>query len=117
MKKILFALLACWAVSAEPGRTLDGDTFDARLSIWPGLYAIERVRVLGVDTPELTGGTPATREAAQAARQFTANWLVKGDVTIAVCKRDSFGRLLGTVTRGPENLTELLLKAGLGVPR
>lgn len=107
-------VLLCWTVTAEPGRVVDGDTFDAKLAIWLNQSAFERVRVLGVDTPEMHGATLA---AAQNAKQFTEAWLRRGDVTLLVCKRDNFGRLLGVVTRGDEYLATELIKAGLGVPR
>ena len=105
---------ACWTVSAEPGRVIDGDTFDAKLAIWLGHEAFERVRLLGVDTPEVK--TP-TQEAGLAAKAFAQAWLARGMVTVSTCKRDSFGRLLGTVTRGPESLADALVQAGHGVRR
>jgi len=114
MVLVLTIVVLCFTVMAEPGRVVDGDTFDAKLSIWLGLYSLDRIRVLGVDTPEMHGDTLAK---ATEAKIFTTAWLAKGDVTISACKRDSFGRLLGAVTRGSENLATELIKAGLGVPR
>lgn len=113
MRPLAAVFLLCWAVAASPVRTIDGDTFVATLTIWPGLTARETVRVLGVNTPELKG---ATREAGDRARVFTAGWLGQGDVRIHTCGRDAFGRILGTVTRGPENLSTLLLDGGYAVP-
>jgi len=106
-------LLVCFVVTARPVHTVDGDTFDAELDVWLGLVAIERVRVLGVDTPELKG---ATKPQALAAKQFTADWLAKGPVEIEACRRDAFGRVLGRVNRGGEYLDEVLIAHGLGVP-
>ena len=106
--------LLCWSVTAVPVRTIDGDTFVASLAIWPGLTAKEIIRVLGVNTPEMTG---ATKEAGVRAKAFTAQWLMQeGIVRVYVCQRDAFGRLLGTVTRGSDNLTMLLLERGHAVP-
>lgn len=101
--------LACWIVTATPIHTVDGDTFDAELEVWLGLFAVERVRVLEVDTPELKG---ATKPAALGAKQFTADWLAKGKVEIEACRRDAFGRVLGKVTRGGEYLADALIQAG-----
>jgi endonuclease YncB( thermonuclease family) len=101
-------------VIAEPGRVIDGDTFDAKLSLFLNLFSFERIRVLGVDTPELHAPTLA---AAQDARAFSIQWLGKGPVQLTACKRDDFGRLLAIVTRGEENLATELIKAGKGVPR
>src|SRR5213594_778399 len=90
---------------------------EASMLIWFHLTATERIRVLGVDTPELKGGTEETRAAALKAKEFTAAWLAQGPVTLATCQLDSFGRVLATVTRGDQNLATLLIQAGLGVPR
>ena len=108
----------CWLVSATPLRVIDGDTFTATLPIWLGLTATETIRVLGVNTPERKG--PA-RPAGEAAKAFTERWLQEGtEIAVRVCERDSFGRVLGRVTRrglaGTEGLAEALLGAGHAVP-
>ena len=33
-------------------RTIDGDTFEARVHLWPGLDMTTRVRLRGIDAPE-----------------------------------------------------------------
>jgi len=106
-------LLVCFIVTARPGRVIDGDTFDAELDIWLGLVAVERVRVLGVDTPELKG---ATKAAGLVSKQFTETWLSKGTIEIEACRRDAFGRVLGRVNRGGDYLADALLATGLAVP-
>jgi len=109
------ALILCWAVTALPGRVIDGDTFDVSASIWLSLAAVERVRLLGVDAPELK---TATLEAGLAAKQFTEHWLAQGPIHLTACKRDSFGRLLAKVQNEQgEDLAEALIKAGLGISR
>lgn len=110
----MVTILMCFTVTAMPVRTLDGDTFEALIPIWFGLTAQERVRVLGVDTPELRGPTKPTGLQAKA---FTEAWLAKGSVEISACDRDSFGRVLGRVLRNGDNLADLLIQAGLGSPR
>ena len=106
-------LLACFVVTGRPGHVVDGDTFDAELDIWLGLVAVERVRVLGVNTPELKG---STKVAGLAAKQFTADWLSHGPVEIQACRRDAFGRILGRVNRGGDYLADALLATGHAVP-
>lgn len=113
MNRWLPVALLCWSVTAAPVRTIDGDTFVADLKVWPGLTARETVRVLGVNAPEMKG---ATREAAVKSQVFAADWLAQGDVRVYACQRDAFGRLLGTVTRGTQNLSTLLLDGGFAVP-
>lgn len=107
MLKFARFIVLCLAVSMSPGhvmRVIDGDTF---VLYHVGVPAEERVRLLGVDTPER--GEPGFLEAGQ----FTRAWLSAGPWTLSTCKRDSFGRLLGTVTRGGQNLGDELRQAGL----
>ena len=106
----LFLIVACLTAQLTPGhvmRTLDGDTF---VLYHVGTPPEERIRVLGVNTPER--GQPNAAEATA----FTKAWLANGAFTVTACKRDSFGRLLGTVERGGGSLSRALIEAGLGVP-
>jgi endonuclease YncB( thermonuclease family) len=105
--RLLLAL--CLIVTLTPGhvrRVIDGDTFVLH---HVGVPAEERVRILGVDTPE------RFEVGATAATAFTAMWLARGDFTLHACRRDSFGRLLGTVTRGTDSLHVAIIAAGHGV--
>lgn len=110
--------MLCWIVAATAGRVIDGDTFIASADIWPGLSASIHVRVLGVDTPEMKG---TTLEAAQKAKAFTAEWVTKGELMLAIgCGKpslDSFGRSLAVVSRDGKNLADELIAAGHGVKR
>lgn len=103
--------LFCWFVTAQSLRAVDGDTFVAKMEIWPNLYKIETVRVLGVDTPELKG---PERDRAREAKAFTEEWLSRGDFKIEACRRDSFGRLLAKVSRDDSVLAGELIGKGLG---
>lgn len=102
-------IVLCLSLQLTPGyvqRVIDGDTFI--------LYAIrvpaeERVRLLGVDAPER--GQPGFEEA----KAFVETWLALGSWRLMACKRDSFGRLLGTAMRAGESLGDALVAAGLGV--
>jgi len=115
-RRLCALVLLCWIAVGTPVKVIDGDTFEADVRVWIGLTQRERVRVLGVDTPERKG---ATLEAGNAARAFTAEWLADTDVRLHVCQRDSFGRVLATVTRARDgaNLTTDLIAAGQGVKR
>lgn len=48
------------------------------------------------------------------AKAFTEKWLSSLPVTLEVCKRDSFGRVLARVYRGESHLDDELIKRELG---
>lgn len=128
MIRALLAILALLATeaSAEPCwrawvvtvvETVDGDTVDLEVTWEPAHTATERVRLLGVDTPEVKG---ATRDAGLAAKAYVVAWLAdSGPTELVVCRpaRDSFGRLLGrVVSQIKGDLGAALLAAGHAVP-
>jgi endonuclease YncB( thermonuclease family) len=97
-------------------RVLDGDTLDAVLDLGLGVSLTERLRVLGVDTPER--GKPGAVEATR----YTTTWLtiahIKGGLRVATHKTDSFGRYLADAydnTTG-EHLADALIREGHAVP-
>ena len=109
VQSLLIILVLCLTMSLLPGhvkRTIDGDTF---VLFHVGVPNEERVRVLGVNSPE------KNKPNYFEAMAFTSTWLSQGPSELTTCKRDSFGRLLGTVTRGTESLGQRLIDTGLAV--
>jgi micrococcal nuclease len=114
-------------------RIIDGDTVDATIDLGFHLTARIRIRLAGLDCPELRSGTD--REAGAAARDFTATWVAGRDAkpatepsssaatwpfVVTTAKADAFGRWLGTITvAGDEadlSLNAALLEAGHATP-
>src|SRR5215216_3144877 len=54
--------------SAEVLRVIDGDTFEARVRIWPGLDVTTKVRLRNIDAPELKARCTEEQMRAEAAR-------------------------------------------------
>jgi endonuclease YncB( thermonuclease family) len=118
MGRHLALVIICWTVVAQPMRTVDGDTFYAMLLPYPKMAITERVRVLGVNTPERKAPTMVEADRAKA---FTEAWLGGEAVTLGIActgqaPYDSFGRVLAVVTRDGKNLADDLIAAQLGVP-
>jgi micrococcal nuclease len=68
---------------AEVTRVLDGDTFEARVRIWPGMDITTRVRLRGIDAPEMQARCDGERSKALAARDALAKYLSEGGVGIS----------------------------------
>ena len=93
----------------------DGDTF--RIRTPEGVS--ERVRVMGIDTPELGASArcPEEAAAAQAAQIVAAALLTRAsDVRIVSHRRDRYGRLLGQVWVDGRDFAQILIDAGHGRP-
>ena len=76
-------------------RVCDGDTVVVDIPEYPDIIGKSiRVRLAGVDAPELRHRDPAVRRSAQAARQALAALLPAGTaVTLTQLQRDKYFRL------------------------
>jgi endonuclease YncB( thermonuclease family) len=76
---------------AEVLRVLDGDTFEARIHLWPGLDITTRVRLRNIDAPELKARCADERTKAEAARDALRAVLDRGEVGISRVMLDKYG--------------------------
>ena len=100
----LLLLLCAQALGATEGRCLrvsDGDT----ITIDAG-GGKEKVRLIGIDAPELR------QEGGPEARQYLAKRILNRRVKVEGETRDRYGRLLGTVYLGEENINLSLVREG-----
>jgi endonuclease YncB( thermonuclease family) len=105
------------AVAQQPVevlRTLDGDTFEARVHLWPGLEMTTRVRLRGIDAPELKARCAGELQMAQQASDALRARLEEGGVTIFNIGPDKYnGRVVADVaTRATPSVSAALLSAG-----
>ena len=117
------------AMQATVEDSVDGDT----LELEDEIEGIDRVRLIGVDTPELNGEDGQPEPYAKEAKSFTAGALEGEDVLLEVGEdeTDEYGRLLAYLWKpeqkndgllaglkrllgmgGPEFFNETLLKEG-----
>ena len=101
---------------AEVLRVADGDSFQARIQVWPGIAITTMVRLRGVDTPELKARCPEERVKAQAARDKLTAILSEGPVEISRVGLDKFGGRIDAAasTRSTPDVSDALVQAGLG---
>jgi endonuclease YncB( thermonuclease family) len=99
---------------AEVLRVLDGDTFEARVRVWPGLDITTRVRLRGIDAPELHARCHDERMKAEAARDVLSSLLSAGGVGITHVGLDKYGgRVLADAsTRLAASVSETMLAGG-----
>jgi|GEM_PF-2523976 len=98
-------------------KVIDGDTFDINLP--NGKYKTTRIRLLGVDTPEKTGGYKDKMYYGDEATKFTTDTIYKKVITIKLditgVSRGKYGRLLCYVyTDKTTMLNEQIIKKGFG---
>jgi endonuclease YncB( thermonuclease family) len=99
---------------AEVLRVIDGDTFEARVHVWPGLDITTKVRLRGIDAPELKARCPAERMMAEAARDALRDLLAEGAVGVSGVTLDKYGGrvVADAATRSTASVSAELLAKG-----
>lgn len=102
-------------VPADVTAVIDGDTLEVRARIWLGQDVATRVRLLGVDTPEIHGKCDQEREAAQRAKAFVEAAVAGGRITLTNIQYGKYaGRVVAEVVLADgRSLAETLIEAGL----
>jgi micrococcal nuclease len=109
-------------ISAKVLSVYDGDTITIGFK-FRGEYWRSSLRIYGIDTPELKpirrGRSEESilkeKEAAEKARDYLSGRILGKLITVKFNKsNDKYGRLLGEVFLGEENLAETMIGLGLG---
>jgi endonuclease YncB( thermonuclease family) len=81
-------------------RNFDGDTFAVDIpNVHPFFGSAASIRILGIDTAEITGKNECERKKALKARQRTQELLSNSKkITLTNLKRDKYNRTLARVT-------------------
>ena len=104
-------------VRAQVVHVIDGDTFEASAQIWLGQAIDVRVRIMGIDAPELHARCDAERERAEAAREFLAKRIEGGEVKLTAVRYDKFGgRVDAVVADDSGDIARAMLKAHMARP-
>lgn len=109
-----FTILGGNELKCEVIKVYDGDTIWVKTTGLPGANGEVRVkiRMLGINTPELSKKQPGAIEAKQYLTE-----LIMGKVVYCSFKDlDNFGRALATVYYGGLNVNQHMIDKGLAVP-
>lgn len=91
---------------------VDGDTIDCTIDLGFYIKYETRIRLYGIDTPELKDSDPIIRERAMIAKQYLVDTILGKTGTIMTYKKDKYGRFLGTIMVDGININETLIKEG-----
>ena len=94
-------------------RTIDGDTFEARVQL-PSQEVTTRIRLRGIDAPELKAGCAEELQMAESATSALRDLLRQGEVAIYNVGPDKYsGRVVADVaTRRTANVSAALIGTG-----
>ncbi len=87
----------------------DGDT----LSVRTPAGTVEKIRMIGIDTPEVYGGVECGGQEASAAMKTMARGTVTVTADPTQDRRDHYGRLLAYISKGRRDLGLVMVRRGL----
>lgn len=102
-------------IPAEVTAVVDGDTVEVRARIWLGQDVTTRVRLHGIDTPEIHGKCDEERAKARRAKIFVEAAIAGGRVTLSNVQYGKYaGRVVADIVLADgRGLAEALIQAGL----
>jgi micrococcal nuclease len=96
-------------------KIVDGDTVDLSLDLGFYVTVVQRIRLDGVDTPEVHSKDIQEKTLAQEAKQFVTKWFEENkELTIKTKKDDKYGRMLGEIYCKDKSLNKILVDMGYG---
>ena len=112
-----------WTYRCKLRRVVDGDTVDVDIDLGFGIWQMnERVRIMGIDTPESRTRDKIEKKFGLAAKAKLKSLLGPNPVlqtTISKKGEDmkgKFGRVLGDFIIEGKQVTEIMCKSGHAVP-
>lgn len=107
---------------AKLNRVVDGDTVDIDIDLGFGVWLKdERVRIMGIDTPESRTSDKVEKVFGLAAKDRLKHLLEKDTILKTFAAKDGedmkgkFGRILGDFIVGDKTVSEILIEEGHAV--
>ncbi len=99
-------------------RVVDGDTIEATIDLGFRIYSRQKIRLAGINAPELNAKDPDERNRAAICMDRVKQLIGAGSNVILDSRRlDKYGRALGSVrVNGTDDIAMALLAEGLVLP-
>ncbi len=104
-------------IKFEVSRVIDGDTYEGLAITWVDQTNVVRVRLRGVDTPELRGSCQNEKALGKRAKAFVDDWLQNNQVVLVNIEKGKYYRVVADIRAADGTyLSQALMAAGLGRP-
>lgn len=103
----------------EVVKVVDGDTLDVLIDVGFSVFLKQRVRLKGVNTPEIHFANNTEKQSGEAAKTYVLTWLSENSkLQIKTYKDDKYGRLLADLisVNTNQSLNDALIQTGHAVP-
>lgn len=98
-------------------KVIDGDTVDLKVDLGFHIHVDMRIRMAGINAPELHSKDPTVVVSAQTAKVYLKQRIELKTVTLMTIKdrREKYGRILGLIFLDDVDINQELVDAGLAV--
>jgi len=90
----------------------DGDSITARIDLGFNLFTIQKLRLAGIDTPELRSHLMLEKELAKEARDYLKGLVLDKEVIVVTSKAGKYGRYLADVYRLDSHVNQMMIDRG-----
>lgn len=102
-------------------KVVDGDTIDIEIDLGFNMFTIQRVRLIGIDTPEINTKNLLEKEHGHRAKEFVENFFRESEregyqIIVKTTLDDKYGRMLARIICNNQCLNDLLLTNDLAFP-
>ena len=108
-----------WTYRAKVIKVIDGDTVDVDIDLGFGIWQKnERVRIMGIDTPESRTRDLEEKKFGLLAKDFLSEKLEAEDIIVTTevdNEKGKFGRILGTVWAEGININQQMIDEHMAV--
>ncbi|MBC8294611.1 MAG: thermonuclease family protein [Pelagibacterales bacterium] len=105
---------------ARLNRIIDGDTVDVAIDLGFDIWINERVRLAGIDAPEVRTKDKLEKAAGIEATAWLTTMFDKHEVFVLATtefnRTGKYGRTIGTIYLDDINVNELMIKEGHAIP-
>ena len=105
---------------AQLVRVVDGDTIDADIELGFNIFMRDRIRLMGIDTPESRTRNLQEKSWGMAAKHRLIELLAETDGAFVLhteeMSKGKFGRVLGTIMINGKDANQSLIEEKLAIP-
>lgn len=103
--------------NAQVIRVIDGDTFEVKIDLGFHISIVEKIRLYGVDTPEIRTRSKSEKEKGLEAKKFVEDVFNNSSTNLKIKSygRDKYGRILADFIIHDKLLSQLLLENNMAV--
>ena len=106
--------------NAQLVRVVDGDTIDADIELGFSVFMRDRIRLMGIDTPESRTRNLQEKSWGLAAKHRLIELLAEtnGEFTLVTedMEKGKFGRVLGTIEINGKDANQTLIEENFAIP-